>query len=420
VSAAKDHATEPRATTVATLWQSIEPHLVTRQERWIRLRRRIHAAPDASGAEQATTALVAAQLREAGVEPRIMDEDRGVITDIDLGAPEGSWIALRAELDCVAVNDEKQAAYASTRPGLCHACGHDAHTTIVLAAGEAIAANLDQLRAARWRHNLRLIFQPAEETATGARSMIRQGAIDGVRAIIALHVDPYLDAGRIGYAHGPMTAACKTFRITIAGRGGHSARPHEAVDPIPAATAVIGQFYQLGPRSMDGRFPLALTIGSIHAGAAPNAIPDRAELLGTLRTARLEDAELVQRRMEAIIRGVGESTGCEIGMEFLHVCPPTDNDPALVDALRAVISDLLGPSALQRIEVPSLGGEDFAFYQELIPAAFLRLGAGLSDGRARRPLHSSLFDIDEAALLVGARVTARAALELAAKGWSET
>jgi amidohydrolase len=408
------HAPSPAGSTPRKAWRTIEESLESRADRWVKFRRRIHATPEPSGQERATTALVAEQLRESGLAPTIMAGEVGVTAEIDLGAAGDTFIALRAELDCVPVHDDKQVAYASTHPGLCHACGHDAHATIVLAAAAALRQNAGLLRGMPLRHNVRLIFQPAEETATGARSMIHQGALSGVEAIVALHVDPTLDAGRIGLRTGAMTAACKTFRVTVQGRGGHSARPFEALDPIPAAVMLIDQFYQLGPRSMDGRYPLALTIGSITAGSAANAIPNHAVMLGTLRTARIQDTEAVQARMEAIVRGVTESTGCEVTLDFLQFCPATENDPALVKTLAEAIGDLLGPAALHWIEVPSLGGEDFAFYQELVPGAFLRLGAAPQDPRARRPLHSSHFDIDETALLVGAKVLCRAALELAA------
>lgn len=398
----------------AAALRSLESAIDENAERIVRLRREIHAAPEPSGRELATTALIARTLRHAGIEARVMKDDLGVVADIDLGATSGSFIALRAELDCVGVNDDKPQPYASTKPGLCHACGHDAHSSIVLAAATTIHDHLAPLRSMAWRHNIRLIFQSAEETATGARLMIQQGALENVAAILALHVDPTIDAGRIGIRKGPMTAACRIFQVTIRGRGGHSARPHETLDPILAATMLISQLYQLCPRSIDGRQPLSLTVGSIHSGAAANVIPDEAVVSGTLRATRSQDAEAVAKRMQAVLEGVAASTGCNLDMEISHDCPPTNNDPALVDHVVAAAADLLGPNGVQWIELPSMGGEDFAFYQEQIPGVFLRLGAALADGRPRRPLHSSLFDINEASLAIGAKLMTRAGLSLAA------
>jgi amidohydrolase len=385
-----------------------------RQDRLIKFRRRLHASPEPSGHEQHTTAVVADALREAGLDPRVMDERRGVVVDLDIAGPGRSYVAARAELDAVAVNDDKQVPYASTRPGVCHACGHDVHTTMLLAAAQAIQDCRHELARDGYRHNLRFIFQPAEETATGAREVIEQGGLENVQAILALHVEPNLEPGRIALRAGPMTAACKTFRISVRGRSGHSARPHEAIDPIPAATNIVSLFYQLAPRSIDSRYPLALTVGSITSGSAYNAIPDTAQILGTLRTTRPQDTDAVQKRMEQIVRGVEEATGCSIHMEFTHWCPATDNDAAVTRAIADVGQRLLGPGSVQWLEVPSLGGEDFAFYQESIPGAFVRLGAAVADVRHRRPLHSSLFDIDERALPIGAKLIATAALELAA------
>ncbi|MHC5114540.1 MAG: M20 metallopeptidase family protein [Planctomycetota bacterium] len=397
----------------ADLDELITRSVDSREERLIKLRRRMHATPEASGQEHETTHLVAETLRDNGFEPRVMADGVGVVADIDLGASSGTMIALRSELDCVEVNDDKQAYYASTHPGLCHACGHDAHSTILLAAAAALADHREQLPRHTFRHNLRLVFQPAEETATGARSMIQQGALDGVEAIIAVHVDPTLDVGKIGLRTGALTSASKSFRATVRGRSGHSARPYEAVDPIPAATSLVGLFYQLGPRSMDSRYPLALTVASIQGGSSFNAIPDQATIAGTLRAARLSDLEAVQKRMESVAKGVAESTSCEITLEFLNSAPATDNDPEVIQAFADVGVSVLGPEQVHWLDVPSLGGEDFAFYQELIPGAIIRLGAAMEDMRSRRPLHSSLFDIHEGALAVGAKVMTLAGLHLA-------
>src|SRR5690606_33064110 len=153
------------------------------------------------------------------------------------------FVALRAELDCVKIEDDKAVPYASRTAGLCHACGHDAHATIVLGAALALHANCALLREANLHHNIRVIFQPAEETATGAVSMISQGAIEGVKAILAVHVEPFLDVGVIGMRKGPLTSSCKTFRISVKGRSGHSARPFQAIDPIPAAVSVTDLLY---------------------------------------------------------------------------------------------------------------------------------------------------------------------------------
>lgn len=394
---------------------AIDRSIDERAERLVRFRHRLHAMPEASGEEVATTALIAETLREAGLAPRVMQGDIGVIADIDLGAPGNSFIALRAELDCVRVDDDKDVPYASTRPGLSHSCGHDVHATMVLASALVLQEQRDLLKQTQFKHNIRMVFQPAEETATGARSMIQQGAIDGVEAIIALHVDPSLPLGSVGLRKGPLTAACRSFRIKVTGQSGHSARPHEAIDPIPAAVNIVSLLYQLAPRSIDSRHALALTVSSINAGASFNAIPDEAIICGTLRASRNHDMLTVQGQMEAVLRGVSEFTGCTTSLDFDFDAPATNNHPQVTDYLAAVARSITeSEEAVVWIDLPSMGGEDFAFYQELIPGAMARLGVAVED-QSYRPLHSSHFDVDERCLPLGARFLTRAGLALASE-----
>ena len=403
--------------------------VAARAERMARQRRRIHATPEPAGAEHGTTEFIAEQLRECGLQPRLMPGNTGLVVDIDLGAERDTFVAIRAELDCVRVNDDKQVPYASTRPGLCHACGHDMHSTIALNAGQVLhelrseisnlGSEISDLKSAshvpalKPLHNIRLIFQPAEETATGARQMIQHGAINHVECMLAMHVEPFMPVGVVGLRRGALTVACKLFSFALRGRGGHSARPFEAIDPILAATSLVDQLYQYCPRVVDARHPTVLTIGSIHAGSAPNAIPDEATITGTLRTLREEDLRLIQTRMDEIREAVAQASGCDIELTFGSYCPATNNDTRLLDLVESVARDTLGHESVQWIDLPSMGGEDFAFYQELIPGAIIRLGAAMADERKRRPLHSSLFDVDENALSVGTRLMAQWALEAA-------
>jgi amidohydrolase len=283
---------------------------------------------------------------------------------------------------------------------------------MVLHAGLVLQKVADELRAAGARRNVRLLFQPAEESALGARMMIERGELRDVDAILALHVDPFLDVGNIGLRAGALTSACKTFRAMVRGRSGHSARPFEAIDPIPAATSLVDLFYRLGPRSFDSRYPMILNVSTIQAGSSFNGIPDHALIGGTLRAARLLDLEAVRARMERVAEGVGQATGCDIELEFLAGCPATDNDADLIEYFAGAAGDLFGPDSVQRLDVPSLGGEDFAFYQEAVPGAIVRLGSG-RPGARRYPLHSSRFDVDESCLSVGTQLFALTTARLA-------
>jgi len=393
------------------IWRAIAQSIEAQHDTMLALRRQMHANPEASGMEIASSQLIAQSLREHNLQPRMMADGLGVVADIDLGAPADRFIALRAELDCVQVNDDKNVEYASRKSGLCHACGHDAHTAIVLGALLALGTQRDALRSIGATHNIRAIFQPAEESAAGALSMIRQGAIDNVQAIFAVHVDPFLEPGVIGFRNGPLTSACTVFDIAIKGRSGHTARPFEAIDPIPAAANIVSLLYQLAPRSMDSRYPLALAVASINAGSTVNTIPSEATVRGTLRTARAQDQLAVQQRMEAVVQSVAHATGCEARLTFPTMVPATNNDPHLIDLMVSAATELFGPQAVTWIEVPSMGGEDFAYYQQNIPGAIVRLGAALPDPAQRQPLHSGMFDIDERALHIGAKLLARTAVK---------
>lgn len=385
----------------------------------VRWRRHLHQHPELSYQETNTVRFVIERLQAEGIEVRgdvgRLSPDKpgtGAIAYVrGTKAPSDACVALRADLDALPIHEVGDKPYISLNPGVMHACGHDAHTAIVLGALLALGTQRDALRSIGATHNIRAIFQPAEESAAGALSMIRQGAIDNVQAIFAVHVDPFLEPGVIGFRNGPLTSACTVFDIAIKGRSGHTARPFEAIDPIPAAANIVSLLYQLAPRSMDSRYPLALAVASINAGSTVNTIPSEATVRGTLRTARAQDQLAVQQRMEAVVQSVAHATGCEARLTFPTTVPATNNDPHLIDLMVSAATELFGPQAVTWIEVPSMGGEDFAYYQQNIPGAIVRLGAALPDPAQRQPLHSGMFDIDERALHIGAKLLARTAVK---------
>jgi amidohydrolase len=399
--------------TEADWWTELKASVKDREKEMVAFRRDLHAHPEASGEELRTTKRVASVLRRSTLMPRIMDDGCGLIVDLDLNQETDTCIAIRADLDCVLVPDAKHVAWRSTTPGHCHACGHDAHTAMALYALLAIHEHVERIRPLKPQANLRFIFQPAEETAKGAQGMIAQHALDGVQSIIALHVDPYLEAGHIGLRTGPLTANCLSFKITVTGQGGHSARPYQSLDPIPAATNIVSLMYQLGPRSMDSRYPLALTVTSIHAGKAFNAIPDSAEIWGTLRTSREEDQQRVKSRIKEVIQGIATTTGCTVNIEYPHSSPATNNDHEVVEMLWAAAEETVGQDRVTLIEMPSLGGEDFAYYQQVVPGAMVRLGTAFQDPNNRFPLHAPEFDINESALVTGVRFLCQASIRAA-------
>jgi amidohydrolase len=394
----------------ADIWHRSDAWLTASLPEMIAMRRDLHANPEPSGAEVRTSALVHERLSSAGLQPVATEASTGLIVDLNLCGPDAPTMAIRADLDCVQVPDEKDVPWRSRLDGCCHACGHDAHTTMACFAANSLARELDAMQSAEPRRNVRFIFQPAEESATGALEMIERGAIEDVDRIIALHCDPFLDSGRIGLRSGPITANLLSFKVAISGRGGHSARPHESVDPVPAAVNLVSLLYQLGPRSVDSRRAHCVTVTSLQAGETINAIPDTARVCGTIRAARIEEARELQQMVHKCVDAVCSATGCTADIEFPHTAPATDNDPRVVEMMATAAVDVVGGDAVVRIDLPSLGGEDFAIYQQHVPGAMVRLGTGHGPIEERHALHSGLFDIDESALLVGSRLLARAAI----------
>lgn len=375
-----------------------------------RIRRRFHANPEPSREEFQTTAELARLLDEAGVPHRIVPSRRGLIAGPE---PEGlerdrKVVAFRADLDALRLQDAKDVEYRSARDGVMHACGHDAHTTMALGATLALHRARGELPPGlAWR----AIFQPAEEVSEGAREMIAAGAMEGVGAVVALHVDPEIEVGRVGLRTGPLTAHCQEIHVTVRGRGGHAARPHQAVDPIAAAVQFVSAVYQAVPRSVDARDPVVVTFGTFRGGQVANVIPDRAELLGTIRTFSPAARARVEATLAALARGVAEATGADLDIETREETPSVVNDAAVTEVVGRAAVDVVGSENVVPIAQPSLGGEDFAWYLAHAPGCLLRLG--IASGLPWPSLHSPLFDIDERALALGARILARSIVLLA-------
>jgi len=371
-------------------------------------RRYLHRHPEPSGEEYKTATWIAHVLEDYGLHYRLAPSGRGVIVDsLDQQAPRRA--ALRADIDALRIQDEKEEViYRSRENNLMHACGHDAHTAMLM--GAVIA--LHQVRGAfndppTWR----AIFQPAEESATGAREMMAAGALKEVDSIVALHVDPTLQAGQVGWRSGALTARCEEFSIYVKGRGGHGARPHQTVDALMAATQLVQQAYVNIPHCWDARDPLVVSFGMLQAGYNPNVIPDKAELRGTIRSINESASNYAYESLQAIAKGLETTLGVSIHLERASVLPAVYNDPAVTTVCRAAAKNVLGPDQVVPIQLPSMGGEDFAYYLEEVPGCMLRLGVGFGDGKTRY-LHSPHFDLEERALPLGSRILARAALRL--------
>jgi amidohydrolase len=366
-------------------------------------RRDLHAHPEIAYAETRTTALIVEHLRSWGLAPAVMPGGTGVVCEIGAGAP---LIALRADIDALPLSDEKAVPYRSTVDGVCHGCGHDAHTAILLGAARALAADPPA------EGRVRLIFQPAEETVPGgALRAVSDGVLDGVSQIFALHCDPRLATGTVGLRVGPITAACDHIEVVITGAGGHTARPHLTQDVVYAIGRLITDLPGVLSRRVDPRASLALVWGSVHAGSAANAIPTTGRLLGTLRVFGHEAWEAAEPLVRDLVAELVAPLGAHAEVDYTRGVPSVVNDPAAVAVQRAAVLAGLGDTALASTE-QSMGGEDFAWYTENVPGALARLGVRTAGGPSF-DLHQGTFDIDEDALDVGVRYTvalARAAL----------
>ncbi len=375
----------------------------------VALRRHLHRNPEPSGEEHRTSLRLYQMLAELGYSVRLGPDGCGVMADLISGTEQQEGlIALRADIDALRIQDQKTVDYCSMVSGTMHACGHDAHSAIVLGALAAIA-RLHHEGAIEFRPRIRGIFQPAEETCAGAKQLIAYGALENVRAAVATHVDPSREVGKIGLRKGVLTATCDEIIITVLGEGGHAARPHESRDPICAAAQLLNWLYLQIPRSTDSMESVVFTIGRIVGGHNSNVIPERVELRGTLRTldqrVRAKTIELIQRLAQTVAVGSQTNIQVDTGIEAGAVV----NDGRMVDLIEQACLGALGPQAIDKIEKPSMGSEDFAFFCEKVPAAMFRLGC-VSEKGGGPGLHSPLFDLDEQSLKIGARVMAETAL----------
>ncbi len=359
----------------------------------IQWRRHIHANPELSRTEFATTEFVSAWLTKAGLTPQKMPNGTGVLCDI--GPVDAPRIGLRADMDALPLQEFTGLSFASTVPGVSHACGHDAHTTILL--GTALALADQELPV-----GVRFVFQPAEEVMPGgAIDMVAAGAMEGVDRIFALHCDPRLEVGRVGIRVGAITSAADTIELVLDSPGGHTSRPHLTSDLVYAIGTVITGLPGLLSRRIDPRTSTVMVWGAVSAGKAPNAIPQTGMLTGTVRTGDHATWSLLEPMVREIVDGLLAPTGVRYQLNYRRGVPPVVNDEhstrMFEDAIR-----MLGPDALADT-LQSGGGEDFSWYQEEVPGAMARLGVWSGHGE-QLDLHQPTFDLDERALAVGVRV----------------
>jgi amidohydrolase len=361
----------------------------------VAIRRHLHAHPELSGNEHQTAALVAGELRGLGWRVQEGVGRTGVLAE--LGPAGGSTLALRVDMDALPVEERTGLPYASLHQGLMHACGHDIHTTVGLGVARILAPLADQLTV-----RVRLLFQPAEETAQGAAWMLADGAMDGVEALFGVHVFPSLEAGSIGVRSGSLTAAAGELEVEVLGEGGHGARPHQSTDAIWIAARVVSGLQEAISRRLDALHPVVVSFGRIEGGKAFNVIADHVRLLGTVRCLDPELHARLPGWIEDTVKALCEGHGGQARVHYRCISPPVHNDPELTQLVAGVATELLGRQQVHWLEQPSLGAEDFAELQRDTPATMFRLGVAGPQGCT--PLHSNSFAPDERCLAVGVEV----------------
>jgi amidohydrolase len=378
------------------LGADLDGWLASHGDELIAFRRHLHTFPERSGEEHATTELIAERLRVAGLDSRTLTSGTGLLCDVG-PAPT---VGLRADIDALAMADEKDVSYRSQHPGVAHACGHDVHTAITLGAGLYLAP--------RWPDaagGLRLVFQPAEERLPGgALDVIADGGLAGLESLFGLHCDPKLEVGRIALRAGPITSAADMVRIQLFGPGGHTARPELTVDLVALAAAVVAEL----PRRVRARLgveaPVRLVFGAVHAGDAANVIPAQAELRASVRTPETELWGALPAAVEAALHEIVDAAGGTFALDYTPGVPPLVNDPAALAQVRVGARAALGDAAITEA-VQSWGGDDFAWFSQQVPSAYIRLGTHDPEaGGPRLDLHAGHFDVDERAIAVGIRV----------------
>ncbi len=367
----------------------------------IEFRRALHRHPELGHEEHVTTASLVDRLSDAGLEPRVLSRGTGVICDVVGTLGEPAVLGVRADIDALPLQDVKDVSYRSRRDGICHACGHDAHTAIVLGTGLVLA----ELRRLDLLHrSVRLIFQPAEElTPGGALDVIADGEIDNLQRVFALHCDPRLEVGKLGFRSGPITAGADRIKVTMRGAGGHTARPHRTADLVYALGAVITQLPGLLSRLADPRAALSVVWGQVHAGGVANAIPQHGFAEGTVRCLDARVWESAHAMVPDLVRSLVSPYGVDVDVDMHKSVPPCVNDEVSTDLMRAVARDIFGTERVTTTE-QSLGGEDFAWILERAPGALVRLGVRKHEVADGGDLHQGSFDIDEAAIAVGVRL----------------
>ncbi|WP_416825588.1 M20 metallopeptidase family protein [Ectobacillus polymachus] len=367
------------------------------KEKTVSWRRHLHMYPEVSFREHNTSQFVYETLQSF---PRleIVRPTVSSVMAILKGKKEGKTIALRADMDALPLQEENDVSYASKIPGVMHACGHDAHTAILLGAADVLSQQADSLAG-----EVRFLFQHAEEQYPGgAEELVQKGVMDEVDAVVGLHMMSGLSTGKIGITYGPMMAAPDVFDIIIEGSGGHAAHPKVCIDPIAIGAQIVTNLQHIISRGNDAFDQRVLSVTQFHAGTADNIIPERAHIMGTVRSFKEELRKDADTRIRQITKGIVDAHGATFSYSYRYGYRPVINDPEITGLIEQCASELLGNEKVIMLQ-PSMGGEDFSAYLQKAKGCFFKLGSG-STPETSYPHHHPRFDIDEESLSIGVRM----------------
>ncbi|MEY3701200.1 MAG: hypothetical protein RI891_492 [Gemmatimonadota bacterium] len=376
------------------------------RERIVALRRALHAAPELSWQEHATQRTLRAALEAAGITEIQTVADTGLVATIPGRDPHAPTVALRGDIDALPIHEETGLPFASRHAGVMHACGHDMHAAWTVAAGILLARDPAV-------GTVKLVLQPAEEVGEGAARILASGALDDVRMIFGGHVDWRFRVGEVVATAGPLAASTDTFTVVFHGRGGHGARPQDAIDPIVGLGAFVMAVQTLVSRRLDPGLPGVVTVGAVEAGRAANVIPEQARATGTIRATTPETRTLLGDGLRQLAESVAATHGLRAEVTLSEGTPPLVNTASAAAIAHTAVRALLGDTALRTLATANMGGEDFACYTERMEGCFLRIGTW-HEGRSASGVHTPRFDPDEEALFVGGAVLAECARQASA------
>ncbi|MFA7745232.1 M20 metallopeptidase family protein [Salinicoccus roseus] len=373
------------------LTNEIEQHY----EDMVAIRRHMHMHPEVSFEEENTKRYIYEQIKDLGFDIRQDVGGNGIVARLHV-SEDYKTVGLRADFDALPIQDEKDVPYKSTNPGVMHACGHDAHTAMLITAARILAAHKEELPV-----NVVLIHQHAEELLPGgAKAMIEDGALEGVDYVFGTHVSSLYPVGTLSYTYDYAFASADAFSIEIEGRGGHGAEPHEAIDPVVAAASLIQQMQSIVSRTIDPLKSAVVTVSTFNGGSSFNVIPNTVEISGTIRTFEKEVKERIRQRIEGIIRGIESSFDVKCHLKYTDGYPALLNDNGQLDHTLNVLKDASYVKTCEE-NPPSMGGEDFSYFLQERPGCYFYTGVRNTDIGADQPHHHPLFDLDERGMKAG-------------------